>query len=205
MREALQAFVTAYADYLENPSPDPRSRVVRAMPEAGEALMAGGGGYTFTDPPAMGGMRQTDTGLGATAFLHEQRGWEEVHGQPTPLLVLRGIASADAVLAVEERKAVERLAVEEREAAKRRRSPLYWADRAFRAALMLPAYLVSVIAGESAGKIDRRSGAFHCVFLRSPRTALASTAPASCSAGGDFPANCDAGPHAPWIRRRSWH
>ena len=43
----------------------------------------------------------------------------------------------------------------ERRARERRRSPAYWADRAVRAALMLPAYLVSVIVGESAGRIDR--------------------------------------------------
>jgi hypothetical protein len=144
MREALQAFKTAYTEYLENPTSDRRSRVIRAIPEAEEALLTGGGGYTFTDPPAMGPMRQTYMGLSATAFLHEQRGWGEVHGRPPFELVLEGIESADAFLAVEERKVAER-----------RGRPTYWIDRAVRAALMLPAYIVSVILGESVGKIDR--------------------------------------------------
>jgi hypothetical protein len=58
--------------------------------------------------------------------------------------VLEGIASADAVLAAEER----------RTAAARRR-PTYWLDRAVRTALMPAAYLISVLLGESARKIDR--------------------------------------------------
>jgi hypothetical protein len=50
------------------------------MPDAEEALLVGGGGYTLTDPPAMGPYRQEYRGLAATAFLHE-RAWGLVDGR----------------------------------------------------------------------------------------------------------------------------
>src|SRR5437588_11981221 len=112
------------------------------MPEADVALRAGGGGVTLLDPPAMGAMRQEYRGLAQTAFIHET-GWGQVHGREPYELVLDGISSADAVLAAEERRL-----------AKLRRRPTYWLDRAVRTALMPAAYLVSVILGESASKID---------------------------------------------------
>jgi len=151
LRAALVRFNNAYVAYLQTPSPDTRSGVIRAIPEAETALLVGGGGYTFTDPPAMGSMRQSYSGLGQTAFLHEQFGWEEVHGRPPYELVLEGVQRADAVLELEERRAVERDSDEVR----RRRHPLYWADRAVRAALTVPAYIVSVIVGEDPETIDR--------------------------------------------------
>jgi hypothetical protein len=148
MREALHVFAAVYTDYLQNPSQERKSRVIRAMPDAELALRAGGGGVTLLDPPAMGPMRQQYRGLSATAFIHET-GWGGVHGRPAYELVLEGIESADAVLAAEERRVAER-----------RRHPTYWIDRAVRMALMLPAYLVSVIVGESVGKIDRSAWGF---------------------------------------------
>ncbi len=113
------------------------------MPEAEIALAAGGGGVTLLDPPALGAMRREYRGLSQTAFIHET-GWGQVHGREPYELVLEGIASADAVLAAEERRL-----------AKLRRRPTYWLDRAVRTALMPAAYIVSVIVGESASKIDR--------------------------------------------------
>jgi hypothetical protein len=50
MREALRVFTDAYVAYLQNPSSQGRSQVLRAMPEAEMALSTGGGGMTFTDP-----------------------------------------------------------------------------------------------------------------------------------------------------------
>jgi hypothetical protein len=144
MREALHVFAAAYRDYLQNPTQEGRSAVLRTLPEADVAAQVSGAGMGFTDPPAMGAARRTYTGLSGTAFLHEQFGWEEVNGRPTPVLVLEGVERADAALAAEERRV-----------AKRQRNPLYWIDRAIRLALMLPAYLVSVILGESVWKIDR--------------------------------------------------
>jgi hypothetical protein len=145
MRETLGAFTAAYVDYLKNPTQETRSQVLRLIPEADEALMAGGGGFAFTDAPAMGPFRQRYATLSATAFLHEQHGWERgVHGRPTHDLVIEGLERADSVLTVAQSRAVER-----------RRRPTYWLDRAVRAVLMLPAYILSVIVGESVGKIDR--------------------------------------------------
>jgi hypothetical protein len=112
------------------------------MPEAEMAMLEGGGGYTFTDPPAMGSMRQQYSGLSQTAFLHET-GWGPVHGRETYEMVLEGIESVDGVLAARERRV-----------AMLRRRPTYWLDRAVRTALMPAAYSVSVIVGESAWKID---------------------------------------------------
>jgi hypothetical protein len=143
MRAALAAFQSAYVDYLRNPDQAAKSKVFRAMPDAELAILSGGGGVTFTDPPAMGSMRRMYTGLSQTAFIHET-GWGDVHGRRPYELVLEGLESADAVLASEERRVADR-----------RRHLTYWLDRAVRAALMLPAYLLSVILGESVGKIDR--------------------------------------------------
>jgi hypothetical protein len=143
MREALRAFQEAYAAYLRSPSSVAKAAAVRAMPEAELALHAGGGGVTLLDPPAMGSMRQQYRGLAQTAFIHET-GWGQVHGREPYELVSEGIDSADAVLAAEERRV-----------AKLRRRPTYWLDRAVRTALMPAAYIVSVIVGESASKIDR--------------------------------------------------
>lgn len=143
MREALRAFHEAYVEYIRSQSPAAKAAAVRAMPEAELALHAGGGGVTLLDPPAMGPMRQAYRGLAQTAFIHET-GWGQVHGREPYELVLDGIQSADAVLAAQERRV-----------AKLRRRPTYWPDRAVRTALMPAAYIVSVIAGESASKIDR--------------------------------------------------
>lgn len=143
MREALRAFKDAYVAYLSNPNPAARAAAVRAMPEAEPAVLAGGGGVTFIDPPAMGPMRQQYQGLAQTAFIHET-GWGQVYGREPYELVLEGLDSVDANLAAVQRRV-----------AKRRRRPAYWLDRAVRTALMPAAYLVSVILGESAWTIDR--------------------------------------------------
>jgi hypothetical protein len=143
MRAALAAFQSAYVAYLQNPTPATKSAAVHAMPDAELALFAGGGGVTLLDPPAMGPMRQQYRGLSQTAFIHETS-WGDVNGRPTYELVLEGIDSCEAVLEAEERRV-----------AAARRKPSYWLDRAVRTALMPAAYLVSVIVGESAGKIDR--------------------------------------------------
>lgn len=143
MRDALHSFHGEYVEYLGSRSPAARAAAVRAMPEAELALQAGGGGVTLLDPPAMGPMRQQYRGLAQTAFIHET-GWGQVHGREPYELVLEGIESADAVLAAEERRLT-----------KLRRRPTYWLDRAVRTALMPAAYIVSVIVGESASRIDR--------------------------------------------------
>jgi hypothetical protein len=143
MREALRAFHEAYVQYLSSPSPATKAAAVRAMPDAELALLAGGGGVTLLDPPAMGPMRQQYRGLSQTAFIHET-GWGQVHGREPYELVLEGIQSADSVLAAQERRV-----------GKLRRRPSYWLDRAVRTALMPAAYIVSVIVGESASRIDR--------------------------------------------------
>jgi hypothetical protein len=142
MREALRAFREAYVAYIDRPSREAKAVAVRAMPEAELALHAGGGGVTLLDPPAMGYMRQQHRGLAQTAFIHET-GWGQVDGREPYELVLDGMDSVDAVLAAEERRL-----------AKLRRRPTYWLDRAVRTALMPAAYVVSVILGESAFKID---------------------------------------------------
>ena len=143
MREALREFQDAYVAYINTPSPRAKAAAVRAMPDAELALRAGGGGVTLLDPPAMGPMRREYQGLAQTAFLHET-GWGQVHGREPYELVLEGIDSVDAVLAAEERRL-----------AKLRRRPTYWLDRAVRTALMPTAYVVSVIVGESASRLDR--------------------------------------------------
>lgn len=107
MREALAAFRGVYEEYLREPTKEKRSAVIRAMPDAEEALAAGGGGYRMTDPPAMGPYRQEYRGLAATAFLHET-GWGQVHGREPYEYVLEGMEQADAVLAAAERKAARR-------------------------------------------------------------------------------------------------
>src|SRR5215217_1727659 len=143
MREALRAFQEAYVEYLTSRSPAAKASAVSALPEAELALLAGGGGVTLTDPPAMGPMSQQYRGLAQTAFIHET-GWGQVHDREPYELVLEGIQSADAVLAAQERRV-----------ARQRRRPTYWLDRAVRTALMPAAYIVSVMIGESALRIDR--------------------------------------------------
>ena len=86
-------------EYLKGPSSATNAAVYRAMPEAEMAMLEGGGGYTFTDPPAMGSMRQQYSGLSQTAFLHET-GWGPVHGRETYEMVLEGIESVDGVSAL---------------------------------------------------------------------------------------------------------
>jgi hypothetical protein len=143
MRGALAAFRSAYIEYLRDRTPANRSAAVHAMPDAELAVLAGGGGVTLLDPPAMGPMRQQYRGLSQTAFIHETD-WGDVHGRPPYELVLEGMDSVDAVLAAEERRV-----------AAARRRPSYWLDRAVRTALMPAAYIVSVIVGESAATLDR--------------------------------------------------
>jgi hypothetical protein len=77
MRAALAGFATAYHAYLNDPVPAKKAATIHAMPDAEVALLTGGGGYTFTDPPALGPMRQEYRGLAQTAFLHET-GWGDV-------------------------------------------------------------------------------------------------------------------------------
>jgi hypothetical protein len=51
--------------------------------------------------------------------------------------------------------ATARLADKRQQAVAKRRNPLYWIDRALRTLLMIPAYLVGLVVGQSAGKLDR--------------------------------------------------
>jgi hypothetical protein len=83
------------------------------------------------------------TGLANLAFLHEQPGWGGYDNPPYEAVIFNlDAARAHLVDAAEQAEA-------------RRRNPLYWIDRALRALLTIPAYLVGLIVGESAVKIDR--------------------------------------------------
>jgi hypothetical protein len=132
---------TSASSTCRTPPPELRLRVIRAMPEAEEPPTVGGGGVTFTDPPALGAMRRRTEVSPARAFLHEQPSWRGgVYGRPTYQLVLEGIESADAVLAAQGRRTAPAPELLDRPR-----------DSDGAHAACLPR---SVILGESAGKID---------------------------------------------------
>src|SRR4051794_30984807 len=82
LRESLRLFHEAYVEYLRNPSKATKAAAIRALPDAEVALHEAGGGYTFSDPPAMGPMRRYYQGLAQTAFLHETA-FGQVDGRET--------------------------------------------------------------------------------------------------------------------------
>jgi hypothetical protein len=81
-------------------------------------------------------------GLASVAFAHEDEKWRNPtgmsggHHKESYELAVEALDSADALLRIAE-EAV----------ARRRRKPLYWADRLLRAVLGFPAYLISLVLG----------------------------------------------------------
>jgi hypothetical protein len=153
-RDALVRFNNVYVEYLEelhkNGSADPkealrlRGEVIEAMPLAQQALTTAGVELAVTPPPMTGGVVMR--GLPNTAFLHEQPGYrlEGPFGyKPTYAYVL------DMV-----RLGSQYLTEREREERRRRRSPLYWIDRALRLTLGIPAYLVSLVIGVPRWRVE---------------------------------------------------
>lgn len=116
-------------------------------------MAAVGMGIVVTSPPAMGG-GVTHRGLANVAFLHETPGYRPIgeEGGATFQLVLDSVDQSIAYL-VEYEKDLSRA----------RRRPLYWVDRAIRALLSVPAYLVSVLFGVSRPKVE---GSWLGVLLR---------------------------------------
>jgi hypothetical protein len=140
---ALDAFRAAYVAFLEGDDGDDelRQAVHNTMPAAQRALNTAQLNIQVADPPALGAHRQVYSGLATLAFMHEHPGWES---SGVPGMVLDNLDGGRA-----------RLEDQRVQAAARRRSPLFWIDCALRALLMVPAYLVGLIVGESPLKIDR--------------------------------------------------
>lgn len=148
--EALDTFRERYIAYL-NAGPDGdnalRQRVIESIPAAERALEDASGVFVFQDPPALAPYQRTYRGLMNTAFLHEQPGWQPYAFSDGPAVyerVLDGVGFARA-----------RLVDLDGQVRQARRRPAYWIDRALRSLLLVPAYLVSLVIGESAASIDR--------------------------------------------------
>jgi hypothetical protein len=147
---ALDAFRSVYDTYLDAPGGadgTERQAVIEAIPAAERAMDAAPLGYYVDDPPALGAARQRHVGLTSTAFLDEEPGYAlaaAYAGRP----VADGVKDAVGL-------AKSKLADQLQTARAERRRPAYWIDRALRALLLIPAYLVSLIVGESAHAIDR--------------------------------------------------
>jgi hypothetical protein len=99
-----------------------------------------------SDPPAQPNPR-TYRGLAEIAFLHEQPGFRD-------LRALYGAPEMYERLLDHLRLGLSALVELKRGAEEQRRRPTYWSDRAMRALLFLPAYLVGLLLGESPRKID---------------------------------------------------
>lgn len=143
LTKGLDEFKAAYLGFLEHGGDERRQEVHRTMPAAQRALNAAALNLVVADPPALGAHRQTYTGLATLTFLHEQPGWQ-YREFSVPQIVLDNLDGARG-----------RLADMRKQQLRRRRNPLYWIDKALRALLTIPAYLVGLIVGESAVKIDR--------------------------------------------------
>jgi len=131
------------------------------IPAAETAWTVGGQAMALAPPPGFAGRIPVLTGLRNLAFVHET-----VHGvvgitrgPPMWQRVLDSTVAADATLADLEQRA-----------RRRRRSPLYWGDRILRAVLGFPAYLLGLILGVPATRIDQ--GGFGVVLRVVPVASL---------------------------------
>jgi hypothetical protein len=141
------------------------------MPAAQRAIDAVDANIAVADPPAMGAHRQVYTGFATLAFLDEEPGWNtpttrSPEGSRQPRYG-RGAAGRSPSTR-----------------SPRRRNPFFWIDRALRALLMIPAYLVGLIVGESTVKIDRSAWGLP---LQAPRC-VPWPSPCSCTLGSSLTA-----------------
>ena len=147
-QQALHAFEDAYVAYLNatlDGSADAatalqlRHAVLRAIPAASDVLGKLRADLAWFPPPAAGGpvMR----GLENMVFLHEMP-WGGI-GAPPYQLVLDAVVDGDAALELIDGKV-----------RRKRKNPLYWADRGLRALLGLPAYVVSLVFGVPLSRIE---------------------------------------------------
>jgi hypothetical protein len=152
----LSEFRSAYVEYLNdtlqatlNGAPvshsAERTKVLRLATRAGSAVDIAGVLVAVSAPPAAG-PRPPLVGLVPVAFAHEDPMYRS--------FVLPGEAprqSFDYALDAVD-SALEKLVTRLEEEKRRRRNPLYWADRGLRAILGFPAYLISLVFG-----FDRRA------------------------------------------------
>lgn len=145
---ALDVFDAAYAAYLAGgrDSHELRQRVIEATPAADEALVAANAQFVIETPPMLQPPLRY-SGLANTAFLHEHPGFRPNPYGDAPTVF------EQVVYSIHQGRA--RLVHMEGKAKRQRRRPTYWIDRALRALLLIPAYLVSLIVGRSALTIDR--------------------------------------------------
>lgn len=157
LRGDIATFRNAYVGYLNEtlllvkhgaviPYDGRRKELQRLAVRADQAVGASGMYVALTAPPLMP-QRPPLVGVASIAFAHEDGLWRnptnyfsDEHYKESYELVVEALDQADALL--ERREEAER---------RRRRSPLYWADRFLRAVLGFPAYLISLAAG-----FDRR-------------------------------------------------
>lgn len=157
LRADLDAFRMAYERYIaayERGGPVPeniRDAVIARIPAAERAEAVSETTLAVTDPPALGAHRQTYYGLSNTSFLHERPGFSRMGfsfdpdgGGPTLYeAVLESVKTGVATL--------KDMAKQER---RRRKNPVYWIDWLLRAVLGIPAYLLGLILGVPAQRID---------------------------------------------------
>jgi hypothetical protein len=153
-REALVKFNNLYIEYLDeihkNGTADHqkvlrlRGEVIEAVPAAQDALTEAGVDLVVTPPPMTGG--PILRGLPNLVFLHEESGYRLHEGfgyKPTFTNVLDMVRLGAQYL--EERERIER---------RRRRTPLYWIDRALGMTLGIPAYVVSRVVGVPRRRVE---------------------------------------------------
>ncbi len=138
-RQALDEFLAAYNTYLSSTDDmEARARLNRLIPAAEAAMDALGMGFAVLPPPASGS-GPVIRHLANVAFLHEKPGFGTLPNEQVIDVVEQTLA-----LIEEREKMLRRL----------RRRPLYWLDRAVRALLGIPAYLISVLVGVPKPRIE---------------------------------------------------
>ncbi|MEJ7792032.1 MAG: hypothetical protein WKF65_08695 [Gaiellaceae bacterium] len=151
--EALGDFRDAYTKYLnatvlagQHPSSEPVLRREAARTSAGAArAMSLAGTNVGWDLRHSGG--PLIKGLASVAFLHETP-----HGYSDSIFT-PGLPPYQGVLDIVE-QTLNYLEHAEREARRRRWNPLFWIDRALRALLGIPAYLLGLLLGRPANEIN---------------------------------------------------
>jgi|FLYL01.1.fsa_nt_gi hypothetical protein len=161
LRKDLAAFRAAYVPYINRTAPDvyaggpivrdaERATVVKLAARAHRAVSQSGYLIAWLPPPVFASSTPPLEGLAPVAFAHENeayRGFSKLRIPRPYEAVIDALDQADVILAEREE-----------ELQRRRRSPWYWVDRALRATLGIPAYLVSLIFGFDLREVSESKG-----------------------------------------------